>query len=121
MASDTGIVNVEEAEVAEGYTMTQFCDKMIEYFMHVKPQTKDWRKLLVFRDDWKKYKGSFFKRCQVRVETEKDPVTKQKLVVLARKMKKVSHYLFYLVFMNRLVGILKKIVDVHFFITYIRR
>ncbi|XP_010942279.2 uncharacterized protein At4g37920 isoform X3 [Elaeis guineensis] len=92
VASDAGIVHVEEAEVevAEGYTMTQFCDKMIEYFMHEKPQTKDWRKLLVFRDDWNKYKESFFERCQVRAETEKDPVMKQKLVGLARKMKKID-------------------------------
>lgn len=94
MASDVGVANLEEqaeVEVAEGYTMTQFCDKMIEFFMHEKPQTKDWRKFLVFRDDWKKYKENFFNRCQVRADTEDDPVMKQKLVGLARKMKKVHH------------------------------
>lgn len=94
VASDVGVANLEEqaeVEVAEGYTMTQFCDKMIEFFMHEKPQTKDWRKFLVFRDDWKKYKENFFNRCQVRADTEDDPVMKQKLVGLARKMKKVHH------------------------------
>lgn len=92
VASDADIVSVEEAEaeVTKGYTMTQFCDKMIDYFMHEKPRTKDWRKLLVFRDDWKKYKESFFNRCRVRAETEEDPVMKQKLVGLARKIKKID-------------------------------
>ncbi|XP_009391923.3 uncharacterized protein At4g37920 isoform X1 [Musa acuminata AAA Group] len=93
VASDVGVANLEEqaeVEVAEGYTMTQFCDKMIEFFMHEKPQTKDWRKFLVFRDDWKKYKENFFNRCQVRADTEDDPVMKQKLVGLARKMKKID-------------------------------
>ncbi|WOK95232.1 hypothetical protein Cni_G03939 [Canna indica] len=80
----------EEVEVAKGYTMTQFCDKMIEFFMHEKPQTKDWRKFLVFRDDWKKYRENFFKRCEVRAESESDPVVKQKLVGFARKMKKID-------------------------------
>ncbi|RWV86595.1 hypothetical protein GW17_00051496 [Ensete ventricosum] len=93
MASDVGVANLEEqaeVEVAKGYTMTQFCDKMIEFFMHEKPQTKDWRKFLVFRDDWKKYKENFFNRCQVRADTEDDPVMKQKLVRFARKMKKID-------------------------------
>ncbi|KAG6530278.1 uncharacterized protein At4g37920-like [Zingiber officinale] len=80
-----------EVEVANGYTMTQFCDKMIEFFMHEKPQTKDWRKILVFRDDWKKYRVNFFDRCQVRVDIENDPVMKQKLISFARKMKKIDH------------------------------
>nr|CAD1839399.1 unnamed protein product [Ananas comosus var. bracteatus] len=42
--------------------MTQFCNKMIDFFMIEKPQTKDWRKILVFRDDWSKYRENFFNR-----------------------------------------------------------
>ncbi|PKA58658.1 Uncharacterized protein AXF42_Ash008945 [Apostasia shenzhenica] len=85
-----GVEEKDDAEVAKGYTMTQFCDKMIEYFMHDKTETKDWRKLLVFRDDWMKYRESFFNRCQVRADTENDPSMKQKLNLLARKMKKID-------------------------------
>lgn len=70
--------------------MTQFCDKMIEVFLHEKPHTKDWRKLLVFRDEWKKYRGSFTERCRVRAEAETDIVMKQKLSGLARKIKKID-------------------------------
>ncbi|XP_020081630.1 uncharacterized protein At4g37920, chloroplastic-like isoform X3 [Ananas comosus] len=80
----------DETEVARGYTMTQFCNKMIDFFMIEKPQTKDWRKILVFRDDWSKYRENFFNRCQVRADTEKDPIMKQKLVGLARKVKKID-------------------------------
>ncbi|KAJ0988223.1 hypothetical protein J5N97_006579 [Dioscorea zingiberensis] len=79
-----------EVEVTKGYTMTQLCDKMIEYFMNEKPKTKDWRKVLVFRDEWKKYKDSFFKRCQVRADAEKDVEMKRKLEALARKMKNID-------------------------------
>lgn len=96
VASPT-IANVKdqtEAEVAMGYTMTEICDKFIEFFMYMKPETKDWRKLLVFREEWQRYRGHFYKRCQVRIHIEADPSLKQKLVVLARKVKKVSPYLF---------------------------
>ncbi|CAN6296545.1 unnamed protein product [Urochloa humidicola] len=79
-----------EAEVAMGYTMTEICDKFIEFFMHKKPETKDWRKVLVFREEWRKYRKHFYKRCQVRIDTETDSSMKQKLVVLARKMKKID-------------------------------
>ena len=73
--------------------MTEICDKFIEFFMHKKPETKDWRKVLVFRDEWQKYRKHFYKRCQVRIDMETDSSLKQKLVVLARKVKKVSPYL----------------------------
>lgn len=63
---------------------------MIEFFMREKPETKDWRKLLVFRDEWKKYKENFFSRCQARADNETDQAMKQKLVILARKMKKID-------------------------------
>ncbi|CAA6667535.1 unnamed protein product [Spirodela intermedia] len=70
--------------------MTQFCDKMIEVFLHEKPQSKDWRKILVFRDEWKKYRQSFYNRLQVRADTEKDATIKQKLGSLARKIRRVD-------------------------------
>lgn len=95
VASPT-IANVKdqtEAEVAMGYTMTEICDKFIEFFMYKKPETKDWRKLLVFREEWRRYREHFYKCCQVRIDMETDPSLKQKLVVLARKVKKVSPYL----------------------------
>ncbi|ERN18091.1 hypothetical protein AMTR_s00046p00227230 [Amborella trichopoda] len=79
-----------DAEVAEGYTMTQFCDKMIEVLMNEKTQTKDWRKLLIFREEWNKYRKRFFDRCHSRADAEKDPSMKQKLIILARKLKKVD-------------------------------
>ncbi|CAL4920743.1 unnamed protein product [Urochloa decumbens] len=79
-----------EAEVAMGYTMTEICDKFIEFFMHKKPETKDWRKVLVFREEWRRYRKHFYKRCQVRIDMETDSSMKQKLVVLARKVKKID-------------------------------
>lgn len=78
-----------EGEVVKGYTMNQLLDKMIEVFMNEKPKTKDWRKLLVFRDEWNKYRESFYNRCQVRAETENDLVMKRKLIKLQSKIKKV--------------------------------
>lgn len=96
VASPT-IANVKdqtEAEVAMGHTMTEICDKFIEFFMYNKPETKDWRKLLVFREEWRRYRDHFYKRCQVRIDIEADLSFKQKLVVLARKVKKASPYLF---------------------------
>ncbi|KAK3123254.1 hypothetical protein QOZ80_8AG0627300 [Eleusine coracana subsp. coracana] len=73
-----------------GYTMIEICDKFIEFFMHKKPETKDWRKVLVFREEWQRYREHFYKRCEVRIDMETDSLMKQKLVVLARKVKKVD-------------------------------
>ncbi|KAK1292845.1 Uncharacterized protein QJS10_CPB17g02451 [Acorus calamus] len=81
----------DEAEITLGYTLAQFCDKMIEVFMHEKPQTKNWRKLLVFRDEWNKYREGFYNRCQARADSEHDPMMKQKLIALARKVKKIDN------------------------------
>lgn len=79
-----------EVEVAKGYTMTQFCDKMIEFFMHEKPETKDWRKVLVFRDEWKNYRENFFSRLQARLDNETDQAMKQKFILFVRKIKKID-------------------------------
>lgn len=69
--------------------MTQFCDRMIEVFLHEKPQLKDWRKFLVFREEWKKYSKNFYRRCELRADLEEDSSVKKKFVELARKVKKV--------------------------------
>ncbi|KAL5988405.1 hypothetical protein ACLOJK_036169 [Asimina triloba] len=79
-----------EVQVAEGYTMTQFCDKMIDYFMKEKPQTKDWRKIMVFRDEWNKYKESFYKRCQARADAETNSAQKKELMRLLMKVKRID-------------------------------
>ncbi|TQD78456.1 hypothetical protein C1H46_035996 [Malus baccata] len=79
-----------DVEVAEGYTMTQFCDKIIDIFMNEKPRTKDWRKFLVFREDWKKYREIFYNRCRTRADTEVDPTMKEKFTSLGRKVKKID-------------------------------
>uniref|UniRef100_A0A0E0ATW9 Uncharacterized protein n=1 Tax=Oryza glumipatula TaxID=40148 RepID=A0A0E0ATW9_9ORYZ len=70
--------------------MTQICDKFIEFFMYKKPQTKNWRKLLVFREEWERYRPYFYKHSQARIDMENDSSMKQKLVVLARKVKKID-------------------------------
>ncbi|XP_043711340.1 uncharacterized protein At4g37920 isoform X2 [Telopea speciosissima] len=86
----TQVVEEAEVEVTEGYTITQFCDKMIDVFMNEKPRPKDWRKLLMFREEWNTYKESFYNRCQARADTENDPAMKQKLISLVRKVKKID-------------------------------
>ncbi|KAM7520326.1 hypothetical protein LguiB_019288 [Lonicera macranthoides] len=77
-------------EVAEGYTITQFCDKIINVFLYEKTKTKDWRKYLVFREEWKKYRDRFYNRCRTRVDSEDDPQMKQNLIALAQKVKKID-------------------------------
>ncbi|KAI3881629.1 hypothetical protein MKX03_024950 [Papaver bracteatum] len=83
-------IEQSEVEVAEGYTITQFCDKIIDVFLNEKPRTKDWRKLLVFREEWKKYSEKFYKQCKARADAESDNGMKQKLVLLGRKVKKID-------------------------------
>ncbi|XP_068657405.1 uncharacterized protein At4g37920-like isoform X2 [Aristolochia californica] len=86
----TQVEEQAEVQIVEGYTMTQFCDKMIEVFLNEKPQTKDWRQLLIFREEWNKYRDSFYYRCQVRADADNDFIMKQKLVRLRRKVKKID-------------------------------
>ncbi|CAH9086843.1 unnamed protein product [Cuscuta epithymum] len=80
----------DDVEIAKGYTMTQFCDKVIDMFLNEKPKSKDWKKYLVFREEWKKYSGKFYSRCQTRSDSENDPAIKQKFTALARKVKKID-------------------------------
>lgn len=83
-----------EVEIAEGYTITQFVDKIIDVFLHEKPKSKDWRKYLIFRDEWKQYREKFYNRCKVRADAESDSQMKQKLIELSRKVRKVNLMVF---------------------------
>lgn len=107
-ASNSGIAQVEEqteVEVAEGYTITEFCDKIIDVFLNEKPKTKEWRKYLVFREEWNKYRESFYNRCRRRADAESDPIMKQKLISLGKKVKKIDEE------MERNAELLKEVQD----------
>lgn len=89
----SSVANIEagerDVEVAEGYTMTQFCDKMIDFFLIEKPRVKEWRKYLILRDEWNKYRERFYSRCHSRANMETDPVSKDRYSSLAAKIKRV--------------------------------
>lgn len=88
-ASTAQVEEQEETEIVKGCTMTQFCDKMIDLFLNEKTKSKEWRKYLIFREEWKKYRDSFFSRCQSRADMENDPIIKDKFISLGRRVKKV--------------------------------
>ncbi|PIN21663.1 hypothetical protein CDL12_05638 [Handroanthus impetiginosus] len=79
-----------EVEVAEGLTITQFCDKIIDLFLNEKPKSKDWKRYLIFRDEWKKYRERFYNRCKIRVDAENDSQLQQKLIDLSRRVRKID-------------------------------
>ncbi|KAI4382085.1 hypothetical protein MLD38_008091 [Melastoma candidum] len=79
-----------DLEVVEGFTASQFCDKMIDLFLHEKTRVKDWRKYLVFREEWNKYRERFYRRCWARADAQNDEVSKQKYIALGRKVKRVD-------------------------------
>ncbi|XP_010555425.1 PREDICTED: uncharacterized protein At4g37920, chloroplastic [Tarenaya hassleriana] len=87
---DVQVEDPMDVEVAEGYTMAQFCDKIIDVFLNEKPRVKDWRKYLVLRDEWNRYSVNFYKRCRIRADLETDPTMKQKLISLESKVKKID-------------------------------
>ncbi|XWS45058.1 hypothetical protein CRYUN_Cryun15aG0104100 [Craigia yunnanensis] len=94
-----------EVEVAEGYTITQFCDKIIDVFLNEKPRVKEWKRYLILRDEWSKYRESFYNRCQTRADKEIDPTMKQKLISLESKVKQIDDE------MERHCELLKEIQD----------
>ncbi|XP_021740024.1 uncharacterized protein At4g37920, chloroplastic-like [Chenopodium quinoa] len=94
-----------DVDVVEGLTMTQFCDKMIDLFINEKPRSKDWKKYLCFREEWKKYRDKFYSRCRTRADMETDPVLKRKLSSLGRKVKKIDDEI------ERYTDLLKEIED----------
>ncbi|XP_030528388.1 uncharacterized protein At4g37920 [Rhodamnia argentea] len=93
-ASNSATARVEEdrvdVEVAEGYTVTQFCDRIIDVFLNEKPRVKEWRKFLVFREEWNKYRDGFHSRCRSRADSEDDLNLKQRYIALSRKVKKID-------------------------------
>lgn len=99
-ASTAQVEEQEEAEIAKGYTMTQICDKMIDLFLNEKTKSKEWRKYLVFREEWNKYRDNFYTRCQTRANMENDPTMKEKLLSLGRKVKKVKYYQLFSMFLT---------------------
>ncbi|GAU40330.1 hypothetical protein TSUD_221780 [Trifolium subterraneum] len=60
---------------------------MIDLFLNEKTKSKEWRKYLVFREDWKKNRDSFFVRCQRRADMENDTAMKEKFTSLGRRSK----------------------------------
>ncbi|XP_076949898.1 uncharacterized protein At4g37920-like [Bidens hawaiensis] len=80
----------QEGEIAEGYTMTKFCDKMIDVFLNEKPTPKNWMSYLIFREDWNKYRDSFYNRCKSRADNESNFTMKQRLVTLLTEVKRVD-------------------------------
>nr|AFK48093.1 unknown [Lotus japonicus] len=89
-ASTAQVEEQEETEIVKGCTMTQFCDKMIDLFLNEKTKSKEWRKYLIFREEWKKYRDSFFSRYQSRADMENDPIIKDKFISLERRVKKID-------------------------------
>ncbi|KAL8130138.1 hypothetical protein V2J09_019293 [Rumex salicifolius] len=89
-STELGGAQEADIQVHDGYTITQFCDKMIDLFLNEKPRSKDWKKYLIFREEWKKYRERFYNRCWMRAEVETDPALKQKLSNLSRKVKKID-------------------------------
>ncbi|EPS64775.1 hypothetical protein M569_10004 [Genlisea aurea] len=79
-----------DVEVAEGFTMNQFMDKVIDVFMNEKPRSKHWKKYLILRDEWIKYRDRFYSRCKIRADEATDSETKQNLVELSRRVKKID-------------------------------
>nr|ACU16790.1 unknown [Glycine max] len=84
-SASTAQAEEQEVEIARGYTMTQFCDKMIDFFLNEKTKSKEWKKYLIFREEWKKYSDRFFSRCQRRADMENDPV-QGKIYFIAEKV-----------------------------------
>ncbi|XP_054798597.1 uncharacterized protein At4g37920 isoform X2 [Prosopis cineraria] len=70
--------------------MVRVCDKLIDVFIVDKPTPTDWRRLLAFSKEWNNIRPHFFARCQDRADDEKDPVMKQKLLRLGRKLKEID-------------------------------
>lgn len=94
-ASTSQVEEQQEIEIAKGYTMTQFCDKMIDLFLNEKTKSKDWRKYLVYREEWKKYRDNFYIRCRRRADMENDPTMKEKFTSLGRRVRKVHTIHFF--------------------------
>lgn len=65
------------------------CDKVIEGFVADKLTFTDWRRVLVYNKEWNNIRPHFFRHCQDRVDSEVDPMMKNKLLWLGKKLKEV--------------------------------
>ncbi|XP_065847741.1 uncharacterized protein At4g37920 [Euphorbia lathyris] len=70
--------------------MIRVSDKLIGVFLVDKPLTSDWRRLLAFSREWDNIRPHFFKRCEERADSEKDPGMKHQILRLARKLKEID-------------------------------
>lgn len=70
--------------------MLQMCDKMIDVFLVDFPNASDWRKCLAFSKQWSIVRLHFFRHCQEKAFSEKDPGIKQRLLRLERKIKEID-------------------------------
>ncbi|KAK2448242.1 endoribonuclease E protein [Trifolium repens] len=70
--------------------MIPVCDKLIGVFMVDKPTPTDWRRLLAFSREWDNIRPHFFARCNDKAVSETNPVMKEKLLRLARKLKEID-------------------------------
>ncbi|TKY58965.1 Pentatricopeptide repeat-containing protein [Spatholobus suberectus] len=66
------------------------CDKLIEAFM---ADETDWRSLLVFNRKWSNIRPHFFRHCQDKADTEENPLMKNKLLWLVKKLKEIDEEL----------------------------
>ncbi|XP_068642906.1 uncharacterized protein At4g37920-like [Aristolochia californica] len=80
----------EDPADQEYQRMIRVCNKLIEVFMVDKPTTTDWRRLLAFSRDWSNIRPHFFRRCEERANSEKDPDMQHKLLRLWRKLKEID-------------------------------
>jgi hypothetical protein len=81
------------SDVVDESKMIGVCDKLIGVFMVDKPTPTDWRRLLAFSREWDNIRPHFFARCNDKAVSEADPVLKEKLLRLARKLKEVCFVL----------------------------
>lgn len=78
------------SDVVDESKMIGVCDKLIGVFMVDKPTPTDWRRLLAFSREWNNIRPHFFARCNDKAVSETDPVLKEKLLRLARKLKEID-------------------------------
>ncbi|QCD82828.1 pentatricopeptide repeat-containing protein At4g18520, chloroplastic-like isoform X2 [Vigna unguiculata] len=66
------------------------CDKLIESFML---HETDWRKFLILNKKWSNIRPHFFRHCQDKADAIDNPVLKNKLLWLRKKLKEIDEEL----------------------------
>ncbi|XP_027345525.1 pentatricopeptide repeat-containing protein At4g18520, chloroplastic-like [Abrus precatorius] len=95
--ASSGACSCDDPSGSDGYDGTRFldnyqmiirnCDKLIEAFMM---DETDWRRLLVFNRKWSNIRPHFFRHCKDRADTEDNPLMKNKLLWLGKKLKAID-------------------------------